>query len=71
MTGKVPKVSQSHGAIFRYNFHFPSLSENERGGRLAHEGGRLGRLVLAVDAVNDWCPVGDESGLTVQPALKC
>ena len=71
MTGKVPKVSQSHRTSFRYNFHFPGLSENERGGRLADEGGRLGRLILAVDAGHDRGPVGDEAGFTVQTALKC
>jgi len=47
------------------------LSENERGSRLADEGGRLGRLILAVDAIHDRCPVGDEAGFTVQTALKC
>ena len=71
MTGEVPKAIESHRASFRYNFHFPRLSENERGGRLADEGGRLGRLILAVDAGHDRCSVGDEAGLTVQPALKC
>ena len=47
------------------------MSENERGGRLADEGGRLGRLILAVDAVHDRCPVGHEAGFTVQPTLEC
>ena len=71
MTGEVPKAIESHRASFRYNFNFPGLSENERGGRLADEGGRLGRLILAVDAIHDRCSVGDEAGFTVQPALKC
>ena len=47
------------------------MGENERGSRLADEGGRLGRLILAVDAIHDRCPVGDKAGFTMQPALKC
>ena len=45
------------------------MSDNERGSRLADEGGRLGRLILSIDAVHHWDPVGDETGLTVQTAL--
>ena len=71
MTGKFPKVGQSHRTSFRYYLNFPGLSENECGSRLADEGGRLGRLILAVDAVHDRYPVGHEAGFTVQPALKC
>ena len=71
MTGKVRKVSQSHRTSFRYNFDLPRLSENECGGRLADEGGRLDRLILAVDAGHDRGPVGNKAGITVQPALKC
>ena len=71
MTGEVPKAIESHRASFGYNFHFPGLSENECGGRLADEGGRLGRLILAVDTGHDGCTVRDKPGLTVQPALKC
>ena len=47
------------------------MSENESGSRLADKGGRFGRLILAIDAIHHWGPVGHEARLTVQTASEC
>ena len=71
MTGEFAKAAKGHRALFGHYLNPASMSENECSGRLADEGGGLGRLILAIDAVHHWGPVGNKARLTVQTASEC